>query len=94
MEAEYLALAEGLRVATVHSDNREYCEAYSDCRPLVDKMNGAEECRDDWAEYRSSFDWLAGKFDGWELNYRSRDHNEDAHKLARKALHTGRQSVD
>ncbi len=92
MEAEFYALVEGLRVASVRSDSREYCEAYSDCRPLVDKMCGSEQCRDDWRDYYDSCHWLLGKFDGWELNNCDRSHNEDAHELAREALHKGRKS--
>lgn len=92
MEAEYYALAEGLRVASARSDSREYCEAYSDCKPLVDKMNGSERCRDDWEDYQASFGWLVGKFDDWELNHCDRRMNEDAHELARQALHHGRNS--
>lgn len=92
MEAEFLALVEALRVASVHSESRTYCEVYSDCNPLIDKMRGDEVCRDDWRDYYDSCQWLLGKFDDWELNHCDRRHNEDAHELARQALHEGRQS--
>jgi len=92
MEAEFYALAEGLRVASVHSNSREYCEAYSDCQPLVDKMSGNERRRGDWEDYYDSCHWLLNKFDDWELNNCRRDLNEDAHELARQALTEGRQS--
>jgi len=91
MEAEYYALAEGLRVASVGSESNEYCEAYSDCRPLVDKMCGDERCRDDWQSYRASFDWLASKFDTYQLSTCDRSSNRTAHVLARKALREGRE---
>lgn len=90
MEAEYYALSEGLRVASVRSESNEYIEAYSDAKPLIKKMSGSESCRGDWQSYRSSFEWLIGKFDDYELNYISREYNEDAHELAREALHEGR----
>ena len=92
MEAEFYALAEGLRVASVNSNSREYCEAYSDCEPLVDKMRGDERRREDWEDYYDSCHWLLNKFDDWELNNCRRDVNEDAHELARTALQQGRKS--
>lgn len=90
MEAEFLGLQEGLRIASQRSESREYCEAYSDCEPLVDKMRGDERCSGDWADYYESCHWLLGKFDDWELNCCPREQNEDAHNLARRALKEGR----
>lgn len=90
MEAEFLALSEGLRIASQRSQSNEYCEAYSDCRPLVDKMRGDERRSDEWDEYHATFEWLSGKFDEFELNHCSREDNEDAHQLAREALFAGR----
>lgn len=92
MDAEYFALVEGVRVATVHSSSRQYCEAYSDAKPLVDKMRGANTNSGKWSDYYVSANWLLDKFDDWSLNYRPREHNEDAHELARMALREGRES--
>lgn len=93
MEAEFYALVEGLRIASQRSESREYCEAYSDAKPLVRKMHGSEPCRDDWTSYRDSCHWLLDKFDDWELNHCPRTSNEDAHHLAREALHDGRDAT-
>lgn len=90
MEAEFYALVEGLRIASVRSEQREYCEAYSDAKPLTKKMRGSQRCSDEWQDYRTSYEWLAGKFDTFELNYCPRECNEDAHELAREALVQGR----
>lgn len=90
MEAEFHALVEGLRIASQSVESGECCEAYSDARPLVDKMRGDERCSDEWAEYRASYEWLAGKFDTIELYDYPRECNEDAHELARQALAEGR----
>jgi ribonuclease HI len=90
MEAEHLALVEGLRIAANRSESREYCEAYSDAKPLVNKMRGSERCLDEWAERRASCQWLLDKFDSADLYYCPRGCNEDAHELARTALRRGR----
>lgn len=93
MEAEFYALTEGLRIASQRSQSNEYCEAYSDAKPLVDKMCGSEQCRDNWREYYDSCHWLLDKFDSWELNHCNRSMNEEAHELAREALHHGRNTL-
>lgn len=90
MEAEFYALAEGLRVASIHSESRESCEAYVDVKPLVSKIDGSQRCVDKWEDYRASSLWLLNKFDDWELHHCPREHNEDAHELARTALFRGR----
>ena len=93
MEAELHALLEAVRLASIDSEYREYCEVYTDCKPLVTKVCGSQPERDDWAEYRTSAQWLLDKFDSWEVNYTARSHNEQAHELAREALFEGRESV-
>lgn len=90
MEAEFLGLVEGLRIASQRSQSREYCEAYSDAKPLIDKMRGDEKREGEWRDYYDSCHWLLGKFDDWDLHYCSRQDNEDAHNLARRALKEGR----
>lgn len=93
MEAEFHALIEALRVASIESDERTYCEAYSDAKPLVRKMRGNEKRSGDWQQYYESCHWLLDKFDDWELNYCPRGSNKDAHDLARQALTKGRANV-
>lgn len=92
MEAEFHALIEALRVASVESEIREMCEVYTDVKPLVTKMRYPDSEREDWQEYRESFLWLAQKFDEYQLNWCSREYNERAHDLARTALESGRRS--
>jgi ribonuclease HI len=93
MEAELHALLEAVRVASIESEYRESCEVRTDAKPLVSKICGPDETREDWAEYQASARWLLNKFDAWEVNHTSRSHNEDAHDLARKALKEGRESL-
>lgn len=93
MEAELHALLEAVRLASIESEHREYCEVYTDCKPLRTKICGADEERDDWAEYQTSARWLLGKFDSWEVNYAPRSTNEEAHDLAREALFAGRRNA-
>lgn len=90
MEAEYHALTEGVRVASIESESRESCEMYVDVKPLVSKMRGHDE-GSEWSERRDGFHWLANKFDSWELQYVPRGGNERAHELAREALFDGRE---
>jgi ribonuclease HI len=90
MEAEYYAVAEALRVASVRSSGCERVTVYSDCKPLLSKLRGDERCYGDWAEYYTSCQWLLGKFAEWELVYCPRENNRDAHELARTALERGR----
>jgi len=92
MEAELHALLEAVRLASLQSEYREYCEVYTDCKPLRDKICGSNEERDDWEEYRVSARWLLDKFDSWEVNYAPRSSNEEAHDLARQALFDGRRN--
>jgi len=93
MEAELHALLEAVRLASIESEHREYCEVYTDCKPLRAKICGREDEREDWAEYRTSARWLLNKFDSWEVNYSPRSSNEEAHELARAALFEGREST-
>jgi ribonuclease HI len=90
MEAEFHALVEAVRIASQQCENREYCEVYTDCEPLVRKICGGKETRADWEQYRQSAHWLLNKFDSWNVNHTSRERNEDAHNLAREALFEGR----
>lgn len=89
MEAEYHALTEGLRVASLESDSRTKVEAYSDCEPLLEKMRVPDDDAD-WYDRRRGCHWLLNKFDEWELECVHRSRNEDAHELAREALFEGR----
>lgn len=91
MEAEFLAVVEGLRIAANRVESREYCEAYSDAKPLTKKLNGSQECSGEWRERRESARWLLDKFDSWNVYYCPRECNEDAHQLARAALLRGRE---
>ena len=93
MEAELHALLEAVRLASINSEYREYCEVYTDAKPLVSKICSSHEERDDWEQYRASAHWLLNKFDSWEVNYTARSHNEQAHGLAREALFEGRESA-
>jgi ribonuclease HI len=90
MEAEFLAIVEALRVASVNFSTETSVTLYSDAKPLVRKMRGNEKCSDDWREYRESYEWLSSKFDDTEIRYCQRSDNEDAHQLARRGLETGR----
>lgn len=90
MEAEFHALVEALRVASIESENGTKCEIYSDCEPMVRKMHGDQRLPNDWQKYYESCHWLLGKFDKWELHYCRRNSNTDAHNLARQGLKKGR----
>ena len=93
MEAELHALLEAVRLASIDSEYREYCEVYTDAKPLVGKIEGNTGDREDWEQYQQSALWLLNKFDSWEVNWCSRGSNEEAHELARKALYQGRQQL-
>lgn len=93
MEAEYHALTEALRIASQRSQSREYCEAYTDAEPLLNKMRVPDANSDEWYDRRQGCHRLLNKFDDWELFWTSRDNNEDAHRLAREALFEGREEV-
>jgi ribonuclease HI len=90
MEAELHALLEAVRLASLESEHREYCEVYTDCKPLRDKIYSEKQDREDWEEYRQSAHWLLNKFDSWDVNYAPRSSNGEAHDLARQALFEGR----
>lgn len=92
MEAEFHALVEAVRVASVKSSSREMCEAYTDVKPLVTKMSYPDDDREDWRQYRQSFLWLVEKFDDYQLQWCEREYNREAHDLAREALDAGRRS--
>lgn len=86
MEAEYYALVEGLRVASVESEHREHCVVYSDCQPLLDKMRGENDNSGHWYDYYHGCRWLLDKFEDWDLRYCPRERNGDAHEMAHRAL--------
>jgi ribonuclease HI len=90
MEAEYHALTEALRVASIESPSRTKVEAYTDCKPLVTKMRVPDD-NEDWFDRRRGCHRLLNKFDDWELEYVPRGGNEKAHDLAREALFEGRE---
>lgn len=90
MEAEFHALTEALRVASIESKTRSSVEAYTDAKPLVTKMRVPDGNSKDWRDRRKGFHRLANKFDKWDLKYTSRTCNEEAHELAREALFEGR----
>lgn len=90
MQAELYALLEGVRVASIRSDDRESITIYTDCRPLKRKICGSKNERIDWEEYRQSAMWLLNKFGEWEIIHTSRDMTTEAHKNAQTALDKGR----
>jgi ribonuclease HI len=90
MEAEFHALIEAVRIASIKSDNREKCEIHTDVKPLIHKMRTPDETSKEWREYRASFQWLISKFDSYRLGWCGRENNKSAHKLARAALDNGR----
>lgn len=91
MEAEYHALIEGLRIASIESNSRSRIDAYVDVEPLTTKMRRPDSKSADWRDRREGFLWLANKFDEWELKHIPRGANENAHNLAREALFKGRE---
>lgn len=90
MEAEFHALVEAVRIASIESDSRAKCEIHTDVKPLIHKMRTPDESSEEWREYRESFQWLIGKFDSYRLGWCGREHNTKAHELAREALDEGR----
>lgn len=92
MEAELHALLEAVRLASIESEHREYCEVYTDCKPLRTKICDDAGDSEDWQDYQTSALWLLNKFDSWEVNYTARSSNEEAHELAREALFDGRRN--
>lgn len=90
METELHALLEGVRVASLHVEDRAAITVHTDCQPLVRKLTGPQTETGDWQTYRQSAHWLLNKFDEWEIRHCSRDETETAHELAREALQAGR----
>lgn len=90
MEGELHALLEAVRVASIKSSEREYCEVYTDAKPLKTKLVEADELSGKWVTYRESAHWLLNKFDDWQIVWCGRESNEKAHKLAREGLSAGR----
>ena len=79
MDAEMLAILEGLRIASQHS--REHITLYTDCDPVVEKLAHPT----DWEEYTASFEWVAGKFESCEVENIPRSMNTQADRLAKEA---------
>lgn len=90
MEAEYHALTEALRVASIESDERGTVEVYTDAKPLTKKMRVPDANSEEWRERRRGFHWLANKFDQWDISYVPRSSNTQADELAKQALYEGR----
>lgn len=90
MVAEYYALVEAARLATVHYQNSWEVTIYTDCEPLVSKMCGSEPTWGDWEDRREGCMWMMNKFDSWDILYRPRSNHGRAHRLAREALFEGR----
>jgi ribonuclease HI len=93
MEAEYHALTEALRVASLESSSRSKVEAHVDVKPLTTKMRAPDANSEEWRTRRRGFHWLANKFDEWELKYIPRENNKQADRLAKEALLDGRSRV-
>lgn len=93
MEVEFYALVEALRIASQRFESDTRAIAYTDAKPLRDKMCDDERHRDEWQTYYDSCHWLLGKFAEWEIRYVPRGGNADAHELARRALHEGRETL-
>lgn len=90
MEAEFLALLDGLRYARRINDGKVH--VYVDCKPLVQKMRVPDANSDDWFDRRRGCHRLLNKFEDWELKWTPRSSNENADRLAYEALERGRQS--
>jgi len=90
MEAEYHALVEALRIASQRFESETCITVWSDCKPLVRKLNGSEDNSNKWQRYREGCLWLLKKFDSWSIEYLPREENKSAHELARLALKQGR----
>lgn len=87
MEAEYIALREAIETARwLHSD--EYLNLYTDCDPLVHKLEAANGS-DAWNRRRREF---LAQMDGreWGLSWVPRERNREANRLAREGLAKGR----
>lgn len=89
MEAEYIALIEGLRVAKQFDDDS--IELLCDCRPLLKKMRSPDE-DDDWRKRRRGCQRLLKKFKHHEIEWTPRSRNAEADRLAYEALEKGRRA--
>jgi len=89
MEAEYFALLDGLRHARRYSSGN--IEVFTDCQPLVEKMNVPSSDKV-WYERRRGCHRLLQKFDEWVLEWTPRSSNSRADRLAYEALEEGRRS--
>lgn len=87
MEAEYFAMLDGLRMARRHGDE---VEVFVDCEPLVHKMEEPDGTDDDWYQRRRGCLRLLRKFDSWSLEWKPRETNATADRLAYEALQKGR----
>lgn len=87
MEAEYMALLDGLRFARRFDEAR--VEVFVDCQPLLTKMRVPDENKD-WYDRRRGCHRLLNKFDEWSMEWTPRKHNSDADEMASLALERGR----
>lgn len=87
MEAEYMALLDGLRYARRYDNGR--IEVFVDCQPLLTKMRVPDE-NEDWYDRRRGCHRLLNKFDEWSMEWIPRRHNGDADRMATLALEQGR----
>lgn len=88
MEAEYIAILDGLRHARRYEGAR--VEVFSDCQPLIEKMRVPDGESQEWYDRRTGCHRLLNKFASWELEWTPRSRNETADRLAYEALEEGR----
>ena len=82
MDAEILAILEGLRVAS--QTHRGHVTIHTDCNPAAHKLTSKQDGK--WKEYQESFEWLVSKFESYELKTIDRAENTQADHRAREAL--------
>jgi ribonuclease HI len=90
MEAEYFAMLDGLRMARRYGDE---VEVYVDCDPLVRKMETPDGTSEDWYQRRRGCLRLLRKFESWSLEWKPRESNAAADRLAYEALENGRENM-
>lgn len=88
MEAEYIALIDGIRYASY--EGRDDLEVYVDCEPLVKKMRQPDYNSETWRDRREGCQWLLSKFDSYSLEWIPRSNNERANRVAYEALEEAR----
>lgn len=88
MEAEYLALKEAIKATEWMRENDRNLDLYTDCDPLVGKMEQKNGCKE-WNERYEEFHELASDYN-WTLRWIPRKRNGDADELASLGLRKGR----